>query len=56
MVEIHKPPNVKVIDEIWGGMSEHEDGQEWAPKTEPGGPRKTIRAGGFHRLRRFATE
>jgi hypothetical protein len=22
MVEIHQPPNVKVIDEIWVGMSE----------------------------------
>jgi hypothetical protein len=22
MAEIHKPPNVKVIDEIWVGMSE----------------------------------
>jgi hypothetical protein len=27
MVEIHQPPNVKVIDEIWVGMSEDEDGK-----------------------------
>jgi hypothetical protein len=27
MVEIHKPPNVKVIDEIWVGMSEDENGK-----------------------------
>jgi hypothetical protein len=27
MVEIHKPPNVKVIVEIWVGMSGDEDGK-----------------------------
>ena len=25
MIEIHQLPNVKVIDEIWVGMSEDED-------------------------------
>jgi hypothetical protein len=35
MVEIHKPPNVKVIDEIWVRMSKNRGWQEWAPKTEP---------------------
>jgi hypothetical protein len=27
MVEIHKPPNIKVIGEIWVGVSEDEDGK-----------------------------
>ena len=35
MVEIHKPPNVKVIDKIWVGMSKNRGWQEWGPKTEP---------------------
>jgi hypothetical protein len=27
MLEIHQPPNVKVIDKIWVGISEDEDGK-----------------------------
>jgi hypothetical protein len=54
MVEIHQPPNVNVIDEIWVWHVRRRGWQEWAPKTEPGAPRKSIRADGFCRLRRFA--
>ena len=32
MVEIHKPPNLKIIDEIWVGMSEDEDGKNGRAK------------------------
>ena len=35
MVEIHKPPNVKVIDEIWVGMSEAEDGKNGRQRLSP---------------------
>jgi hypothetical protein len=35
MVEIHKPPNVKVIDEIWVGMSEDEVGKNGRQRLSP---------------------
>jgi hypothetical protein len=35
MAEIHKPPNVKVIDEIWVGVSEDEDGKNGRRRLSP---------------------
>jgi hypothetical protein len=35
MVEIHQPPNVNVIDEIWVGMSEDEDGKNGRQRLSP---------------------
>ena len=39
-MEIHKPPNEKVIDEVWIGLSEDKDGKNgicaaFAPGTMP---------------------
>jgi hypothetical protein len=49
MVEIHKPPNFKIIDEIRVGMSEDEDGKNGRPRLTveretPGSPRHERRA------------
>jgi hypothetical protein len=42
MVEIHKPPNVKVIDEIWVGMSEDENGKNGRQRLTVERPRRAI--------------
>jgi hypothetical protein len=35
MVETHNPPNVKVIDEIWVGVSEDENGKNGRRRLSP---------------------
>jgi hypothetical protein len=35
MVEIHQPPNVKVIDEIWVGVSDAENGENGRQRPSP---------------------
>ena len=35
MVEIHKPANIKVTDEIWVGMSEDEEGKNLRQRLSP---------------------
>ena len=42
MVEIHKPANVKVIDEIWVDMSEDENGKNGRQRLTVERPRRAI--------------
>jgi hypothetical protein len=42
MVEIHQPLNVKVIDEIWAGMSEDENGKNGRQRLTVERPRRAI--------------
>jgi len=42
MVEIHQPPNVKVIDEIWVGVSEDENGRQRPSRAVQGSQSKPV--------------